>query len=219
MPHWLLIHSAFLGPASWHGVAAQLQGNGQTAVVPDLRPHALSAAHIAGAAAIAAPGPVAVAVHSAAGALVPALAEELGERLERVVFVDAAMPEPSRSWADRAPSEMVGMLRKRGSLTHAPPWSTWWHAATLEQLLPDATVRARVLSECQPVPWTLLEETVTADQTWLHRPAAYIQLSEAYAAEAELAETLGWPLLRLTSDHLALITDPAAVADVLVSLV
>ena len=47
--------------------------------------------------------PVVVVGHSAAGALLPAIAEAVGDRTRGAVFVDAMLPQPGRSWFDTAP--------------------------------------------------------------------------------------------------------------------
>jgi len=50
---------------------------------------------------------------------------------------------------------------------------------------------------------------------WPDALAAYLQLSEAYADQAEQARQLGWPVTQLVSHHLAPLTDPGLVAGAL----
>jgi hypothetical protein len=58
----------------------------------------------------------------------------------------------------------------------------------------------------------MFEETHPPAPGWPDAPCAYLQLSDAYAAEAARAAELGWPVARLISHHLAPLTDPAGVA-------
>jgi hypothetical protein len=53
---------------------------------------------------------------------------------------------------------------------------------------------------------------------WPDAPCAYLRLSEAYEDEAARADGLGWPVIRLASHHLALLTDPAVTAEALSQL-
>jgi hypothetical protein len=53
---------------------------------------------------------------------------------------------------------------------------------------------------------------------WPAAPAAYLQLSEAYEDHAATARELGWPVKRRISHHLALLTEPEAVAAALCEL-
>jgi hypothetical protein len=48
-------------------------------------------------------------------------------------------------------------------------------------------------------------------------PAAYVQLSSAYESESAAAREMGWPTVVLDLHHLALLTDPEAVADTLLA--
>jgi len=49
-------------------------------------------------------------------------------------------------------------------------------------------------------------------------PGAYLRLSEAYEDQAARAAELGWPVTRLDSHHLALLTEPAGVAEAISEL-
>jgi hypothetical protein len=58
----------------------------------------------------------------------------------------------------------------------------------------------------------MFEEIHPPAPRWPDAPCAYLQLSDAYEAEAARAADLGWPVARLISYHLAPLTDPAGVA-------
>src|SRR5918996_6260238 len=112
---FVLVHSPFLGPSSWSGVAEELRRDGRRVVVPSLvgaltSPSPLHLA-LAGAAAEAAAGRVTLVVHSGAGPLVPPMVDLMPSQVAAVVFVDATLPHPGRTWGDTVPPEMADQLK------------------------------------------------------------------------------------------------------------
>jgi hypothetical protein len=207
-----LLHSPLVGPAIWSVLAPALQARGHDVVVPDLRPALREGApYYANLAAVIGavvdPNTVAV-VHSGAGALVPMLGP-----LRGAVFIDALLPHPGESWFAGVPPELGGRLRglaKNGTL---PPWHAWWPKGAMERLLPDRALGSAFLGELEELPLGYFEELAPAVP--LAVPGAYLQLSDAYAADADSAEESGWPVLRLKLQHLAVLTHPIVVADAL----
>jgi hypothetical protein len=93
-----------------------------------------------------------------------------------------------------------------------PPWPRWWGEEALAELLPDPDVRRRFAAGCPRLPLSMFEEVHPPAPHWPDAPAAYLQLSEAYADQAAQARQLGWPVAQLVSHHLAPLTDPGLVA-------
>ena len=87
-------------------------------------------------------GPVVVVGHSAAGALLPAIAEAVGDRTRGAVFVDAMLPQPGRSWFDTAPPGLEAQLRGLADHGLLPPWHEWFPPGSLEALVPDPAAEA-----------------------------------------------------------------------------
>ncbi len=109
-----------------------LRRNGFHAEVPDLTevvgqrgPYYAALAAAAAAAVDDGADPVVVIAHSAAGALLPAVAEAVGDRTRGAVFVDAILPQPGRSWFDTAPPELAAQLRGLSDDGLLPPWQDW----------------------------------------------------------------------------------------------
>jgi hypothetical protein len=210
----LLVHSPLLGPGSWAAVAADLQGAGDTVVVPDLRPaltggpgYAERQAALAAEAALA--EPVVVAGHSGAGPLLPSVVAALAERgapVERCVFVDAGLPHPGRSRHSTLPPTLASHLDALSEDGVVPPWPQWWSAEELAEVLPDAEVRAALDADCPAMPVELFTEPLPPHDAL--PPTGYVQLSDGYADPAAAAEADGWPVIRLALDHLALLTRP-----------
>src|SRR5216684_4019175 len=62
------------------------------------------------------------------------------------------------------------------------------------------------------LPLAMFEEVHPPAPHWPDAPAAYLQLSEAYADQAAQARHRGWPVTHLAAHHLAPLTDPGPVA-------
>jgi hypothetical protein len=216
---FLLLHSPLLGPFSWAPAADALRRLGHVAEAPAWPGLAqldgdLYAGLVAGLPAGA--GPAVLVAHSGAGALVPALAARLGAQATGVVFADAILPHPGRSWFDTAPPEQRAQLRAGAQDGRLPSWDQWWPPGALERLVPDEALRRGLVGELEPLPVAWFEQP--APEIPLEIPAAYLQLSGAYADEARAAGRLGWPVVSLPMNHLAILTQPEPVASAVAGL-
>lgn len=225
---YVLLHSPLLGPYSLQALAAELAGSGArveapawtrlSAVEGDYYPELAKA--MAAAIDGAGDAPAVLVAHGAAGPLVPALAQALSTPVAAVVFADAGLPHPGRSWLDGAPAETRQSLRAGAQMGQLPPWDGWWPPGAPEKLVPDAAARAALVAELEPLPLGWFEEAApAADLVSLGAPAAYLQLSGSYAEELRGAGRLGWPAVSLPLTHLAPLSQPKAVAQALGSLV
>ena len=153
-------------------------------------------------------GPIILVAHSGAGAFVPGLARALGERMRGYLLVDAVTPYPGKSWFDTVSPELAARLRGLAQAGMLPPWDRWFGDDLLEHLLPEAELRARFTAELPRVPVAFLEARAPDAGEWRSAPAGYLQLSEAYSAEAAAAQARGWSVRREPLHHLAMLTDP-----------
>src|SRR6266566_1540728 len=218
MTRLLLVHSPLVGPASWDLIAPALAEPAREVTIPDLTstvaagpPWCSRQAELIARAA--AGRPAALVGHSGAGPLLAA-AGAMIPQVRGYVFVDAGLPIPGQTWMDTAPPELAAQLREMvdpdGWL---PPWPRWWGEEALAELLPDPGTRVRFIAGCPPLPLAMFAETHPLAPRWPDAPCAYLRLSEAYEDQAARAAGLGWPVTRLASHHLALLTDPAVVAE------
>jgi hypothetical protein len=218
----ILLHSPLLGPSSWRPTAAALSARGHAVETPPWpRLSTIGGdfyrALAAGLAAKVEGGePAVLAAHSGAGALVPALTAALRTPVRGAIFVDAILPHPGLSWFDTAPPELRTQLRAGAEDGRLPPWDGWWPPGALERLVPDEAVRDGLVGELERLPVDYFEEPAPDDH--LAAPGAYLQLSGAYDDEARLAGRQGWPVVRLPLNHLAILTQPQAVAGAIESL-
>ena len=204
-------------------MSSVLSGHGCDALAPDLR-SALSAGartyervaeQISG---LVSDGTVLV-VHSGAGAMVPSIQDTAGSRLRSVLFIDALLPHPARSWFDTLPPEAANKLRALVVDGFAPPWPSWLPSGMLDQLLPSQNLREALVAEAPNVPLAYLSAPAPNLARWPGALGlAYLQLSGAYADEAKEAEKLGWPIERLAGHHLSMITQPELVGASLLRL-
>jgi hypothetical protein len=212
----VLLHSPLLGPTTWQAVARALVARGHVAEAPawprlsTLGEDCYAALANSMAATIDHGQPALVVAHSGAGALLPSVAALAKRPLAGVVFCDAILPHPGQSWFDTAPPDLATHLRSGAIAGELPSWDNWWPPGALERLLPDAAVRAQLLEELEPIPIGYFEEL--APEIALDAPAAYLQLSGAYADEARIAGRRGWPVVTLPLHHLAMLTHVEAVA-------
>jgi len=220
----VLVHSPLLGPFTWRAAADELTLRGHTAQTPawprfsTVGEGFYTALVGSLAATIDAAGrePAVLVAHSGAGALVPALAAALQTPVRRTVLVDAILPHPGLSWFDTAPSDLRAQLRAGAEDGRLPAWDGWWPPGALERLVPDPTLRTGLTEELEPLPVDYFEEP--APDTELTGACAYLQLSGAYENESRLAGRLGWPVVRLPLNHLAMLTQPVAVTSAIEGL-
>ena len=130
--------------------------------------------------------------------------------MRRVLFVDALLPAPGESWLGSAPAALAAHITRLASDGVLPPWPTWFGASTMARLVPDEVVRAEFVAECRPIRLGML--TIPTPATPLVGRHAYLQLSEAYAEEAEQARNLGWRVHHEPLHHLAMLSDPDRIA-------
>lgn len=197
-PGFVLVASPFTGPFAWSKVASVLRAHGHRVEVagvdPEIEP------------------PLVLVAHSGGGPHLPALAAKRAG-VNGMVLLDALLPHPGRSWAGTVPEAFATRLREGAVDGKLAPWPQWWGHARMRELLPDDELRAEFVSACPAVPVAVIDEVMPE----IAEPeAVFVQLSAAYAPESSAAHQRGWPVLELDSHHLALLTDPEVIADVIV---
>ncbi|AHI00633.1 hypothetical protein GCM10010174_62770 [Kutzneria viridogrisea] len=219
----VLVHSPFLGPASLRPLADALAHRGLASLLVDLRVTVsdppvhqrligsfADAMDEAGAA-----GPAVLVGHSGAGPLLPAFAEELDEAVVGLVYLDAGLPTPGRSFRDLAP-ELFAHLRGRSREGRLPRWQQWFDVDPLAELIADAELRAEIAEESPEVALAFLKEQ-RPSVDW-SGPSGYLQLSTSYTKYRDEMAASGRPVRRLDAHHLAAATDPELVAEALVEV-
>jgi hypothetical protein len=168
-------------------------------------------------AAAAGASPWIAVLHSGAGGFAPAIAAAAAN-LAGLIFVDAVLPYPGRSWLEHAPAALAERLRRLAADGHLPPWNQWFDADPAPRLIADAARRSTFVQELPRAPFAFLEAACPAEHRWERLPAAYAQLSTAYDAEAAQAGERGWAVRSARLNHLAMLSHPDKVAAVLSEL-
>jgi pimeloyl-ACP methyl ester carboxylesterase len=225
-PTLLFVHSPVVGPSTWTYTAEILQDKGFRCVVPDLTgvaasgpPYYPALAQAAAATVDCGTGPVVVIGHSAAGVLLPAIAEAIGDRVRGAVFVDATLPQPGRSWLDTAPPPLAAQLRGLAAGGLLPPWHEWFPPEALEELVPDPDRRQRLIDEIPRLPLAYFDEPAPPARFAPPVACALLRLGAPFDRAADKAERLGWWVARRDWDHLRMLTAPDAVADLIASAI
>lgn len=65
------------------------------------------------------------------------------------------------------------------------------------------------------MPFAFLEAEAPVHHRWEQLPAAYVQRSRGYDDQARRAVARGWPVRRLQANHLAMVSQPEQVAELL----
>lgn len=218
----ILLHSPWVGPATLLPLAQALLTRGRACVVPDLRgivddpdrlPTALHERLAAAGIDPTAPAtPTAVLAHSGAGMLVPLTVRALPQAAA-VVLLDAQIPPLTGSESTSSDDFRARLEAMAGSDGRLPPWTGWWPADALGELVPDPVQRATISNECPRVPLAWSQWRPEPDPVWERLPIAYLQRSPAYSELADLASRQGWVIDRVDSTHLDCATRPAEVAD------
>lgn len=156
------------------------------------------------------------ALHSGAGAFAPSLAEASAS-LAGFIFVDAVRPHPGRSLRE-VDARVVAWLSERAVDGRLPAWDRWFEKDLLARALPDRGLREGLIADLPRTPAAFLDAVAPRSDRWEGLPCAYLQLSGAYAHQANWAESRGWPVVRLDLDHLAIASHGGATAEALMTL-
>ena len=123
MPTFVLVHGAWQSAATWDLVRPKLEEAGCRVSVPELAglessasltPDIGLATHIEDVARVvrAAPESVTLVGHSYAGMIITGVAEKV-RNIDRLIYVDAFVPEDGQSALDLMPEAIAGMFQER----------------------------------------------------------------------------------------------------------
>ncbi|GGU01408.1 alpha/beta fold hydrolase [Streptomyces coeruleorubidus] len=223
MTDFVLVAGTWLGAWAWDEVAAELRGAGH-----DVHPLTLSGlAEKQGVPAgqqthvrdivdeVERLGlrDVVLVGHSYAGIPVGQAAQRIGERLRRVVFVDANVPVDGESFLSGWPSDAV----RQAIAEHDGFWPPLGAPEYAGQGLTDEQI-ARIVGGSPHPGATLTEPAVPAGPLG-DLPATYVKClldgDEPMPAVAELLKSDSWELVELDTGHWPMFSQPHALARLL----
>lgn len=227
----VLVGGSGLGPWAWGRVAPILNDHGFLSVTPQLRTTGgdSTPARTVGLAdwvedvrtALTGLADATLVAHSFAGYVAAAVLEQQPHGIRQLVFIDAALPQPNRSWFDVMGPDVAAFMT---SLAHdgAIPW---FSRRQLDQLHPrhgitDADFEwMQQLLTAQPI-GTYTRPAIREPLNTTNAGAAYVRCLRTSPRVADVsAEQLGWDYRTLDAGHWPMITNPAETAHVIIDLI
>ena len=232
MPMFLFVPGAWLGGWCWRDVASPLQAGDHAVVSPTLtglgeRAHLLSPqiglqthiADIVGLLQYRDLNGVTLVGHSYGGTVITAVAEQVPERIRRLVYLDASVPRDGESNNDVIGPEMAAQLR-----SSAMSGGEGWRVPTARYVgerLSDA-LRPWVEARLTPHPLLCFDEPVQLRSSAAAAlPRAFIRSSlqsDLYKRLIDRARAAGWYCRDLKGGHYPMLTEPQVVAAALSEL-
>ncbi|MFD5476741.1 alpha/beta fold hydrolase [Streptomyces hawaiiensis] len=152
--------------------------------------------------------------HSYAGIPVGQAAARIGDRLRRVVFVDANVPEDGEPFLSGWPSGYV----RQAIADHDGYWPPLGPPDYAGQGLTDEQI-ARIVGGSTPHPGVTLTEPAVLVRPLGELPATYVKClldgDEPMPAVAAALESDSWELVELATGHWPMFSQPRALARVL----
>lgn len=217
----VLIHSPLVGPVTWSLVAQEIQSRGVAALTPEIHSHdnapvywQRDAGDVARALeAIPSDRELVLVGHSGAGLLLPAIRQMIPNRVAGYVFVDAGIPVDGMSRLDLIRQESAELADDLQSHLESGGRFPEWTGEQLEEIVPDANLRAELIADLRPQPLRFFTEPIPVYSGWPDAPCRYIQFTPGYDMYAQRARTAGWPVTRLDGGHFHMLVDPESVMD------
>jgi pimeloyl-ACP methyl ester carboxylesterase len=231
-PTVVLVHGAFADSSSWNGVIERLQakGVGVTAAANPLRGISIDSDYLAGV-LDETPGPVVAVGHSYGGAVITNAAER-AKNVVGLVYVAAFAPEEGQKLADATADSKDSVLNSALVPLHYPspnggePGVEFaidpekFHDAFAADLPAEET--AVMAATQRPVAELAFSEE-TGSPAWKDLPSWTVLATGDKAAGTDLirsmAERAGATITEVEGSHVIMISQPQAVADVILEAV
>ncbi|MFD8778403.1 alpha/beta fold hydrolase [Streptomyces sp. NPDC056723] len=222
-PTIVLVHGAFADASSWNGVVERLEHRGYTVIAPanPLRGLYSDSAYIASV-LDSIKGPIVLVGHSYGGALISTAAAD-NPQVKSLVYVSALMPdvgETGMTLSAKFPSEL-------GTATKSVPYRAGGVSGTdlylkpdkLHQVfaadLPESTTRVMAVTQ-RPAATTAFSETAKV-AAWKHIPSWFLVAKQDKTINPDQerfeAKRAGSHMVEIDSSHVAMISHPDAVTD------
>jgi len=227
----VLVHGAWLGAWAWRRVLAPLRAAGHRVFPVTLsgvgerahQPHEgiTLQTHIDDVKAVIECEEltdVLLVGHSYSGMVITGVADQMPDRIARLVYLDAVVPEPGESWSSRHTPETQAQRRaliaEFGHLPVTEPQGMGLKPADFDWMM-----------RCQrPQPGGVYDSPLSFDQdAWLRRPRTFIDcnrpaLLTIAAARERARRQPGWELFEIPTGHQVMVSAPEALTERLLML-
>jgi pimeloyl-ACP methyl ester carboxylesterase len=226
---FILIHGAWQGGWTWARVAPLLRARGHEVYTPtltgcgervqQLSPQVGLETHIEDVAAtilFERLSDVVLVGHSYSGQVIAGVASRLPERIGRLVYLDAFLPDDGVSATMRQPEQIAHHYKES---VEAAGFGWLIPPRSLEVLgVTDPGDVAWLKELMLPHPYKTFNDPVTVSPESLAIPSVYVECVDwirVFKAQRELAVSRGWPVRELQTGHQAMTTAPEALNDTL----
>ena len=165
-------------------------------------------------------GPVILVGHSYAGAVISAAGNH--KNVEKLVYITAFAPDPNQAFGS-----ILGINPPAASLNLSPDSEgyLWIDAPTMQDAIAHDVHRGLVnlaVAVQKPYAAKLFESSIP-DPAWQHKPSYYLVTSEDRilnpTTQREMARKINATVREVASSHMPLISQPQAVADIIIEAV
>jgi pimeloyl-ACP methyl ester carboxylesterase len=237
MANYVLVHGGWFGAWCWYKVVPLLQAAGHSVYTPTLTGVGEQAAlltpeigldtHIQDVVNLIETKDLQQVIlvgHSYSGMVITGVADRVPDRIAHLVYLDAVMPRDGQSLADTVP--FVGTMLRREANKNGAGWRVNPPRGGTFGIKkePDLSlVRSKVTPQSlktflQPVHITHPDAVAAIPHTYIEctRRGVIVWLMRQILMRGSLpANEPGWNRRKLASDHIAMILEPQAVADLL----
>lgn len=238
MRTFVLVHGAWQSAETWDLVTPLLQEPSHTVVIPllsgigtaqtQLSPNVTLTQHIRDVSSVLfkLKQPVVLVGHSYAGMIISGVAEQVPSMVERLVFLDAFIPNDGQSALDLLPAE-IGSNFENIAREHGEGWRLPGGEGQLDLWgLKPGEARDFVRAKLCDFSLRCFQESIRLPNDRKSKlPGIFVScVAEGYPAKpffqpfADKARTYGWRVVQMDTGHVCHVERPREVAEVLLSV-
>ena len=236
MATFVLVHGTSCGGWVWQKMAPLLRAGGHEVYTPTLsglsdRNHLLNSkinlsTHITDVANLLFYEDLSNVIlvgNSYGGMVITGVAAKTPERLRLLVYLDAYLPEDGQSEADLLPKEMLAARQadaaEHGGLTQPPPPEIFGvNEPALVNWTKTRMTQHPLATYMEPVP-AGNARSAAIPGIFIHCTGNPATTPDLFSPFAKKARVKGWQVIELPAGHLAMLTAPREVAEILEQLV